>query len=482
MFGIKISFMKKIFSILIFGALIFPFSLFAQNKMPLITGKAKFSVQQGTIDCDLTLSEYDHIDDYLIRLNSGLNIRNIQNVENKPLILGYDRQYTDSLQKGESNAYYIPANRTGKFLPSKLRFQYTGKFPVIKDTLNMQYQRGDWRGNVAFNADILRVDGLQSAWIPILHDIKNQYDYHNLRYDIEIECLDCDYIYINGNKPAKTTKARFKSDIPMEMYLFMGKYNVQQASGVTLLNTDFSNEQLQQFSNYNSDISNFLKNYTQIKYNQEIYWVQGNNTSAKSAWSFISFPTFTTCGYAPHDLKSSLNSTYKNVFLKIIAHELGHYYFGFYKKHNNVLENVINEGFAEFLSLKYIESKGLTKVYETTIAEKLDYIKDEEFSLKPIGEFKKMSDTNDRQTFAYDYQTLVLLSIEKEIGKDKMKKWIQLLLKSEDAISNFDFFTSTLKQVINNDKIYNKVLSNFLIGNSTIKNINTLFQTPPKSK
>lgn len=446
--------------------------LIGQNQIPLITGKAKFSVNQGTIECDLTLSEYAHLDEYVIRLNSGMNIRNIQSVEAKPFLLGYDRSLVDSLQTDETNAYYFPSSdRKGKFLPKKIRFQYVGMYPVVKDTTELQYQKSDWRGNIAFNNQILRIDGLQSAWIPTLYDIKNQYRFDKVRYDIEIECLDCDYLYINGNEPVKAIKARFKSEIPREMYLFLGKYNVQKSRDVTLLNTDFTEEQLQDFATLKNDISTFLKTYTSVETNQNIYWVQGNITSKNNAWSFVSFPTFTTCGYPPYDLKSTFSANFKNNFLQIISHELGHYYFGSLKKHNNTLENLLNEGFAEFLSLKYLESKKLNTTVSKIIKQKIDYCNDEGFELKPIGKFKNIADTNDRQTYAYDYQTLILLAIEKEIGEKKMQKWIQLLLDQDKPVSDFEFLKLCLKKTVKNDKLFNTILEKYLLNDSSLENI-----------
>ena len=457
--------------------LIFPAFSTGQHQLPLITGKARFSVEQGTIECDLTLSEYAHYDAYVIRLNTGLNILNIQDVASEPYIIGYDRSLVDSLNTDETNAYYFPSeDRKGTFLPSKLRFQYVGKYPVIQDTLQLRYQKTDWRGNVAFNNHILRVDGLQSAWFPTIYDINNQYALNEVRYDIEIECSDCEYLYINGNEPVKGQKARFKSEVPREMYLFLGKYDVQKSKGITLLNTDFSETQLQTFSNLNTNVSNFLKSYTNIPYNQDIYWVQGNITSVSNAWSFISYPTFTTCGYPPYDLKSSFNESYKSMFLQTIAHELGHYYFGMLKKYNDIRENIINEGFAEFLSLKYLESIQNNDYVAELVDVKLSFINDKDFTFEPIGSFKGLESTNDRQTYAYDYQTIVLVCIEKEIGKEKMKKWIQLLLKENKPLSSFDFLKATLKQAVNNDKIYESVVNQYLLGPNTLEKINKMLQ------
>ena len=179
----------------------------AQDKIPKISGTAKFSVENGTIDCDIVLSDYSDIGNYLIRLNKGLNIVNIQSIEPNRFLLGYERELTDSLQTDESISYYFPASTKGeKFLPKKLRFRYVGKFPVINDTISENYQKIDWRGNIAFMNGLLRVDGYQSAWYPTLYDVDNDFQYELVKYDIEIICEDCEHIYINGSKPVNAKK------------------------------------------------------------------------------------------------------------------------------------------------------------------------------------------------------------------------------------------------------------------------------------
>lgn len=452
---------------------LFPLLCFGQNQVPLISGKARFSVEQGTVECDIVLSEYAHLDDYVIRLNSGLNILNIQSLEPNNFIMAYDRSFAEAVQTDETNAYYFRAgDGRSKFLPSKLRFRYGGKFPVVKDTLGDAYTKVDWRGNVSFNDHILRADGLQAALFPVLYDVKKEFAYTEVRYDLEIECADCETIYINGNAPQETKKAYFKSDIPREPYLFMGTYNVQETKSMQLLNTHFSPAELDEFERMNNEIGDFLRNYTKKELREKITWVQGNTTARLTGFSFVSYPTFTTVGYPPYDLQSSFKESYSGIFAQVMAHELSHYYFGVMKKHNNILENLFNEGFAEFLSLKYLQGTGQTELATLLINAKKEYINDKEFTLKPMGKFQDLTHTNSRQTYGYDYQPLVLLAIEKEIGAGKMQKWIELLLNEDTAISDFSFFSRTLSEAIADESLYNRVLNTYLLSEHSVKNIN----------
>src|SRR6185436_7965586 len=136
----------------------------------------------------------------------------------------YDRSFHDTLSTGESNAYFLPGNsNAGKHLPSSIAFSYVGKFPVFYDSLK-DYSFEDWKGNISFNGYSVRTDGRQTSWYPVLYDIKKDVKYDKVRYELEVNCVDCKYIYLNRSKPVSGQKAIFKSDIPHEIAMFAGKY------------------------------------------------------------------------------------------------------------------------------------------------------------------------------------------------------------------------------------------------------------------
>lgn len=463
--------MKQNFIILL--SLLLSLTTNAQDKIPKISGTAKFSVENGTIECDIILSDYSQISNYLIRLNKGMNIVNIQSVEPNEFLLGYKRELSDSLQTYESVSYYFPADVKGqKFLPKKLRFRYVGKFPVINDTISENYQKADWRGNIAFMNGLLRMDGYQSAWFPTLYDIDNDFQYELVKYDIELICEDCEQIYINGSKPINAKRGHFVSESPREPYIFIGKYDIQEAENITLLNANFTKNQVAEFDKINGKVVDFLSSYTNIPYLEKVHWVQAYLTAnEKGYFAFASNPTFTLCGNPPSDLKATFDKQLEGGFLLTLAHELSHYYFGTIKNCNTTLENLLDEGFAEFMSLKFADSIGMEQKVKESLKSSLEYVEDEDFKFKPIGEISSLADINDRETYGYDYQPLILFSIEKEIGKEKMKQWIRLLLKSDTPTSDKDFMKSTLREVIGNEKDYSKVINKFFHGEHTVKNI-----------
>ncbi|MCC9044578.1 hypothetical protein LNQ81_18065 [Myroides sp. M-43] len=201
---------------------------FAQEKAPLVSGKVNISIKEGTFECDLILSDIPQLKNYYIRLNSGMNPLHFRSKEPNDFLIYTDKSFNDSTSTGETSAYYFADNtKKGKFLPKSLQVRYVGKFPVATDTIS-NYSREDWKGNIAFNNYSVRADGNQSGWYPVLYDIDNDIVYDNVRYDIELTCKDCTTLYINGSAPIQGQSHRFKSDVPQELALFSGNYELSK--------------------------------------------------------------------------------------------------------------------------------------------------------------------------------------------------------------------------------------------------------------
>ncbi|NJN78526.1 MAG: M1 family metallopeptidase, partial [Saprospiraceae bacterium] len=266
-------------------------------------------------------------------------------------------------------------------------------------------------------------------------------------------------MYINGAKPIKGKSAHFTSNIAREPLLFIGNYNIQESKTTYLLNSNFSNSELEEIDKSNDEILNFLNNYTNIENQEKLVWIDGGVTVSSDdyGFAFFSYPAITVAGNPPYDLHSSLMS-YNNSSLTTIVHEMSHYYFGNLKRSNSYLESLTNEGFAQFLAYKYVNLKKDKNYISNELIQAIKWFENPEFKYAPILEFYTSQNTNNRETYAYHYQTAILFSIEKEIGEEKMKTWIRLLLQGVEPISDKIFFKTTLKEAINNDKIYNDVI------------------------
>ena len=441
----------------------------AQETTPLLSGKVIISIKEGTFDCDLTLSDIPRIKDYYIRLNSGMNILNFRSKKPNDFLINYDKSFTDTLSSGESNAYYF-ADNTGKskFLPETLELKYVGKFPVIKDTLNYNYSRQDWRGNIAFNSNSLRTDGMQSAWYPVLYDIKKDKKYASVRYDIEISCKDCSTLYLNGSKPFQGTETNFKSNTPQELTMFLGNYETKNINGTYILNSDIDDKQMEEFGNMTNAFKKYYETHLKILYNQDITYICSTPVSLKNAWQFVSYPTIAIMGHGNHGLKGMFEEKKGIYFKPYIAHELGHYYFGFYKNFNTELGGMMSEGFSEYLSLKAAKELLNENVYKTKLEDKIKVLKT--FKAIPFVGIKTSDDFKNRNTYVYTYAPILFVAIEKEIGEKKMWQWMNTILQTPTDFTNYDFLMSTLKITLKNDKQFENIINTYFNSEKSIEN------------
>jgi hypothetical protein len=341
----------------------------SSSELPMkLTGTIQISINNGTIDADFKLENIPELKNYLILLNPGFNVqyfRNQQDTANYAL----DKIYTQGLN--ESFGYFIPdSTGEGKLLPSTIQFKYTGKFPVISG-MDKASERGDWKGNIAFNGKTIRTDDFQTAWYPILYDVEKDKQYRELAYKIEVICLDCKSIYVNGNKPISGTQAVFKQDKPSLLTLFAGDYDFAERNGSYYLNSGLSEIQMSKLGALTASFEQYYKEKLSIPYGENIVYIHATPTSKQDSWFFVSYPSLVTIN---HD-KAGLSSLLANKFKPFIAHELAHYYFGDYRTFNSELGDMFQESFSEYLALKLTRQFIDDKTYYKNISKKLAEIR-----------------------------------------------------------------------------------------------------------
>lgn len=434
----------------------------------MLKGKVKLSILQGTIECDFVLSDIPPIKDYYIRLNSGMNIRYIKDLDYDNLLY-YEKSLTDSMSTGESSAYYFPRgnDRRGRYLPKKIQFKYTGMYPVFKKD-SSEYSVEDWKGNLAFNGYSLRADGNQSAWYPVLYDITHDRMYGELRYDVEVDCADCGNIYINGNLPASGPRARLTSNVPYQLTIFSGNYQVVNIGGSYFLNPDISNDDVRRFAEMSNGYKNYLEKKTGIPYKGNPVYIQTTPTSERNAWLFVSYPSIFNIGRGEFGMSKFLNKARSDWSRSYIAHELGHYYFGTYRDFNSLLGDMINEGFAEYLSYKTVKALISDSAYQIKLNTKASAIRD--FKPVPFGKVAAKDDYNNRELYVYYYAPIIFLAIEKEIGEEKMWKWIKQLLTTPAVITDYGFLKQCLFAALNDRQLTEQLSAQYFTSDQSTKN------------
>ncbi|HUC82374.1 MAG TPA: hypothetical protein VMR70_15820 [Flavisolibacter sp.] len=447
-------------------------TIHAQDTIPHVKGNVTISVKKGTIECDLILSNMPQLNDYYFRINSGMNIRYIKNAEPNMQPLRYERSLDDTLSSGESLAYYIPSyNESGKYLPHAVRFNYVGMYPVITDTTSAV----DWRGNIAFNGTTLRADGIQSAWCPILYDVKTDRRYENVTYDLDVTCNDCKVIYVNGSEPVSGTYAKVRSNAPQDLTLFAGDFKAVSINGNYFLNPDAEDQQLAELENMLASYQKYLENKLGIPYKGKAVYIQTTPVSKNNSWLFASYPTIVKVGW-DEGMKSFANKSTGAGFLQFMAHELAHYYFGKVRPFNSEIGGLISEGFAEFLALRITKTLISESQYSEELKSKVRAMNN--LNPVPMQKIRSEADYKNRELYLYYHAPLVFLAIEKEIGEEKTWAWLKSLLLSPAVKTDYTFFEQTLKKVVNDKTKFDALREKYLSSDQAFKNAVSTLHIP----
>ena len=454
---------------LIYFLVIFIFQLelaAAQDTIPTLTGNVNISITRGTIECDLTLSNIPSVDEYVVRLNAGMNIRYFKDSETGELLY-FDRDRNDTLSTGETIAYYFTSASGKKLrLPAKLKLRYVGMFPVIKDTLN-ELPVEDWRGNIAFNGYSIRADGHQSGWYPVIFDLRQQKRYEELKYNITVTCKDCSTLYVNGSEPVYKSAAVFRCSSPVEIALYSGNFSFDKVDRTYILNSDLTKSQQTQFINLVELYKKFYERNLLIPYSVKTVFLQTTPTSQKNGFLFVSFPTIFRVGPRQLGLKRFFDARSGNFYKTYIAHELGHFYFGSVLKPNTVLGPMITEGFTEFLSLKLTKELISDSIYHQILSDKISALST--FTPLAFNRIESISDYGNRELYLYYYTPVILLAIEKELGEKTMWKWMQTILSSYQGLTDFRFLEKTLIDAIGDNELEKRIKEKYLSGPSALQ-------------
>lgn len=439
--------------------------LLAQS--PHLQGKVKISILNGTIDGNIEVSNVPNLEDYSIRLNSGLNIK-------------YFRDSTDAFnfknakfyddEKSSETFQYVLGNNTGKILPQKFTVNYSGKFPVVSDTLRAS-NGGDFKGNLAFNGMSLRASE-QTAWYPILYDVKNDVILDKVTYDLQVTCEDCKSLYLNGSRPQKATSARFKSDKSVQLMLFVGNFDFENNNKLSFINTNLSAQQQTVLGNWTERIIKFYESKFKVPYSIDLTYIYTPPISKKNNWAFVTLPTVTFIAPEQYSIrnefKGATNILKDSNRIQYLAHELGHYYFGSVFVPNSTLKWAFLEGLTEYVALKTVQSI----LGETFYRQKMQAYFSEITDLKPTA-LSNITQPNDiNETYRYYYVPLLITALEKEMGEERVWRWFQTLLNTNKlAKTDYLFLKETLLKSGISELEFNEFEKKYITANDAKANV-----------
>jgi len=73
-----------------------------------------------------------------------------------------------------------------------------------------------------------------------------------VRYDLQVNCVDCKQIYLNGNVPMKGPNAHLKSKVPVQISMYLGNYKTVRKDSTYFLNPDITPAQIDEFGQMTS--------------------------------------------------------------------------------------------------------------------------------------------------------------------------------------------------------------------------------------
>ncbi len=447
------------------------YTALAQEKSLFVKGTVDISVTKGTIACDFVLSDFPEIKDYVIRINSGMNIHYFKDIKRSNAALDYDVDTKDSIQSDEVKSYYVHENRgnPARYLPEELEVKYLGMYPVIKDSLS-GWMGGDWRGNVAFNGYSVRAEGYQSDWYPVIYDMKTRKRYPEVRYNVKITCSDCKVLFVNGSKPVKAGQATFVSDIPHELSIYCGSFNTAEQNGVWLLNSDMTKTDEQRFFNMANSYEAYYGKQMAIPFKGSLTFVQTDPVADPKQWAFAFFsaPTTFNVGSGEWGMKSLFNSSNSAKNKKSMAHELAHYYFGTLVQPGSEFGMVIEEGLAEYMALRLTRSLEGEDAFETLLKERISTL--ENFrNYKPFAEVNTEADYCNREYYLYYYAPTLFTAIEKEIGEKAMWQWLRTMAQSENKHADYNFMVDAFKNTVTDPSLQEKIIGKYFRSASALQ-------------
>jgi hypothetical protein len=378
-----------------------------------LEGSIDIDMPRGMISGDVCLSGLPELSSYTFVLNKGLNIHSIRDAAGKAL--GYDG-YEDGKMVGEGLLYTLqdslPAPRT-------LCVRYTGAFPVYDGTFNLF----DFKGYIAFNGKTLRA-AEQSKWYPILYDPASERLSERVSYRLRVRCPACASVYVNGSRPGHPAGAGSEVELtaasPYALLLLAGDFTFREMDGTLFLNSDISETAARQLGAGIATIQRFYEGYLSIPYGGKLVLMEHRpvrEMKPKSGWAFVTYPTFAFAGIRLGDMVDPKSGELTTEALGFIGHEAGHYYFGSLLEPAGPYHWFFLESMAEFLSLKLVENVAGEEAYRKRVAELVENLAGAS-SLTPLDRVDEKTSLD--ESWRYLYGPLLLVALEREIGKEKM--------------------------------------------------------------
>lgn len=391
----------------------------AQTATSLTTGSVRLDIASGRVEGDVCVSNRPAESMGSFVLNAGLNVARVTDGDGAPL--DFEGWYAPGVD-GEARVYTVTKP------PTTLCVQYVGAFPV--------YARHDaptdFKGLMAFNGDSARFTE-QSAWLPQAFDPRARVRSSESRYDLRVDCSGCRFLYFNGSPAIEGAQGRFRSENARPILLFGGSGPITRTAQVTILNETLPAAKVEALSSTVQKIADVHSRYMGVPladrptFLRMVTLNQIERDREGSEWGFATWPTIAMSG-SIGNVADSLLAGGENAERRVqyIAHEMGHYYFGTLNRPQGPYFWVLLESSAEFLSIKALREISGDAAADRYIARLQSAVDKTD---KPLHAFDAIDGNSDLgELYRYGYGTLLLISLEKQVGEVNMQAFMRGLL------------------------------------------------------
>lgn len=400
-----------------------PAGLSAATPKPIMTsGQVDIDLHRASLRGNVCLTNRPANAMTHFALHAGLNVGRVRDGEGKSL--DFDGWYSPKVD-GEALVYEIAAPG-----PATLCVEYVGQYPSYPKHDGPD----DFKGLIGFDGQSVRASE-QTAWLPAPYDASASRRLATTAYDLNVTCLDCRFIYLNGLAPRSAAKGRFRSDLPRPPLLFAGKGPWQSSGRITVVNETLPQTKTAVLSKIFAAIARFYEDYLGSPYPDKpvllrmVTMNQIDRDRKGNSWGFATWPTIALSGSVKSLADGLIASDQKNEYIvPYLAHESAHYYFGTLNQSTGPYRWMLLESMAEFLGVQTQRKLAGDGPFQRRLARMLKDAR----SLKdvvPLNEIKEEDQIT--SSYRYSYIPLLLLALEKRTGPDVMRDFVRTLLRAD---------------------------------------------------
>jgi len=388
----------------------------AAAQAPRLTGRVDIDLPRGLLSGDVCLSDLPARDTLRFLLNRGLVVAAVR--DGKGRLLAHGGFYGGRVV-GEGVSYAVPDR--GRAL-RELCVRYGGAFPVYGKLRSVT----DDKGVIAFDSATVRASE-QTRWYPTLVDPESGAEATDVRYDLTIRCVECREIYLNGSSPGSGPELSARSSVPRPLLLYAGSFEVHERDGAVYLGAGVSDAAASVIGGTVDSVKDGYAAFLGLPYRDAPVFLDFWPVTPRgehAGWAFTTWPTIAMAERTSFDdLVRDGRMTHD--YGHLLAHEMGHYYFGTMYRPSGPYFWFLLESTAEYLSLRAMRSLEGRDAYRKELGFYVRHLPADS-ALAPLDRIRSREQIGG--AYRYRYGPLLLVSLERAAGSEAVGRLLHDLL------------------------------------------------------